>query len=785
MFIGDVRRLFLGVLKETKVKIKVYKGLCLALLIYVLVLSTVAILKHHAFLTSFYDLGIFNQAFWTTLFEHKLFYETGDLAFNPVGSFFGTHFSPILFLILPFYAIYPSCETLIVLQTIILAIGAIPVYLMARKKLGDKLALYVAVLYLVYPPLIALNLNDFHLEAFTSTLLLFATFYLENEKWMKFSMFTILAMSTLEFVPLIVISMVLYGIILYIKGWFKERERALKFFSLIAIIAVLWFLLALKIKAVFNPYTTGIPSPWRRVLQDPMDIPKFLVENSDKKMFYIIALLAPLAFIPLLAPTPLIMTLPWFFVSFLSDNSLHYWIFAQYNSFVIPFIFTALIKAIEKLSNNRRNTVKNIFCLMFITTVLVGSYLPFAPSRPWNYQLPVQTERGLLLNEILALIPPNASILTQNDIGPHVSNRLNAYVYVPEPLKDNVPIEYILIDVNSGWFKWVPGFPESKLISPVEFAKEALNSGKYGIFASSEGILLLKRGYDGKPIIFKPYIAELNYKNLKIGDVGEIVNYETSVSGKVIYHSSEKESGYIWYGPYINLPPGLYEATFTLKVNSAFEPEDRLLTLDVTSLADKAILSKKSVYGVHVDTPEKWINVTLLFGVNGFSEQVEFRGFAEGNYTILLDRIIVKQISPLPSTVKEMNFGVDKLSITNIAIRYGNIISHSNGSGVLWYGPYLDLPKGKYTVVYWLKLGNSYNGNLIKLDITANSGRTILAEVILNSLNFTSIGSWQQFRLALFTNEDLKRVEFRGIYVREDAPISLLLIEVIPNVHNV
>ena len=115
-------------LKNIQTSFSANKPLYLAIIFYVIALSAFTILKEKAFLTSGFDLGIFNQAFSTTIHQHRFFYETGDLSFNPNGNFFGVHFSPILFILLPFYAIYPSPETLLVMQTVILALGALPVY---------------------------------------------------------------------------------------------------------------------------------------------------------------------------------------------------------------------------------------------------------------------------------------------------------------------------------------------------------------------------------------------------------------------------------------------------------------------------------------------------------------------------------------------------------------------------------------------------------------------------------------------------------------------------------
>ena len=411
-------RFLLKALYEVEMEIKANRRFYTALLTYVIALSIITISKHRTFLTTFYDLGIFNQAFWTTLFEHKLFYETGDLLFNPRGSFFGTHFSPILFLLLPLYAIYPSCEILLILQTATLAIGAIPVYQMARERFGANYATYISILYLIYPPLIALNLNDFHLEALTSTLLLFAVYYLKCKAWAKFFLFTLLAMSTLEFVPVIALFMAIYGVTLCFREGIEVRRKALRNLSLMALIAIFWFILALKLKELFNPFAPAIPPHWHSALSKSASVLQVFLNNLSSKLFYIMSFLILLAFSPLLDLKPLIMTIPWFGVSFISTYESYYSVYYQYNGFVIPFIFIALIKGLERLKGANSRFIRRLLIVMFLSSILFGTYLLTARDSPWMGNLPVPTERARLLHSVLSLIPSNASILTQNDIAP-------------------------------------------------------------------------------------------------------------------------------------------------------------------------------------------------------------------------------------------------------------------------------------------------------------------------------------------------------------------------------
>ena len=93
--------------------------LCLSIFSYTVIFSLFTIYKHKTFNTYAWDLGIFNQAFWTTTKLNKIFYYTAELYFVKSGSFFGVHFSPILYLLVPFYSLYPHPETLLILQSLI------------------------------------------------------------------------------------------------------------------------------------------------------------------------------------------------------------------------------------------------------------------------------------------------------------------------------------------------------------------------------------------------------------------------------------------------------------------------------------------------------------------------------------------------------------------------------------------------------------------------------------------------------------------------------------------
>ena len=123
---------------------------------YSIIMSYYALLKYLTFHTHAADLGIFAQALASTLYYHRLFYESVDIAIiprpGPIGySFLDAHFSPTLFLFLTIYAAYPSPATLLVAQTIFVALDALPIYWLGKHLGRDWLGAFFAVIYLMNP----------------------------------------------------------------------------------------------------------------------------------------------------------------------------------------------------------------------------------------------------------------------------------------------------------------------------------------------------------------------------------------------------------------------------------------------------------------------------------------------------------------------------------------------------------------------------------------------------------------------------------------------------------
>ncbi len=179
--------------------------------LYTIVFSGFTIFMYFGFKTYAWDLGIFTQSFWTTINLGKPLHYTLETYVNTSQNFLGAHFSPILFLIVPIYALFQSPMTLLVLQSFLVGLAALPLYWIAKSKLDSKLwGLTFAASFLLNPALQGMNSFDFHVEALIPLFFFFAFYYLDKGQWIKGIIFCLLTLSTIEFAPVLIFFLGLY-----------------------------------------------------------------------------------------------------------------------------------------------------------------------------------------------------------------------------------------------------------------------------------------------------------------------------------------------------------------------------------------------------------------------------------------------------------------------------------------------------------------------------------------------------------------------------------------------
>src|ERR1700674_3843344 len=115
--------------------------------LYVAVFGRLTWVQQSNFGTFGYDMGIYDQAIWLLAHGHSFITVRGL-------SVWGNHVNVILFLFVPFSWLGAGPHFLYLAETVWLAIGAVPLYWLARHRLANAwLALAVPAAYLLYPAL--------------------------------------------------------------------------------------------------------------------------------------------------------------------------------------------------------------------------------------------------------------------------------------------------------------------------------------------------------------------------------------------------------------------------------------------------------------------------------------------------------------------------------------------------------------------------------------------------------------------------------------------------------
>ena len=134
--------------------------------------------RRHANFSSFnLDMGIFDQTIWL-LAHGETFITTRGM------EFFGHHASPALLLLVPFYWLGAGAHFINAVQVLSLALGAVPVFLLGRDRLGHGwMALALAAVYLLHPAFGFLAWELFHPEVMAIPALLFAWWFASRQRW--------------------------------------------------------------------------------------------------------------------------------------------------------------------------------------------------------------------------------------------------------------------------------------------------------------------------------------------------------------------------------------------------------------------------------------------------------------------------------------------------------------------------------------------------------------------------------------------------------------------------
>ena len=378
-------------------------------------------------------------------------------------SHFAVHFSPIYYLMLPFYAIFPSPITLQILQAVVVYSGIVPVVLIARKKgLSKKLTVLAATIYAAYPALSAGCFYDLHENCFLVPLLLWVFYFFESEKYIPLAIFSTLTLLVKEDAFIYLMIFALY-VLISTKKW--------KIGLPMAIVPLIYFLV---VSTLMEQYGTGIMSNrFGNMIYNAEDgligvVKTILVNpgyalsqlfatsaNNTDKLKYLIQLLLPLGFLPfatkkiskllLLAPI-LLNTLTMY--KYQPDITF------QYSFGITAFLFYIAIINLADLKPSFARSylprVAAVAAILMFTIVVIPKYATYHERYEANSELFTRIDYALETE-----LPKDATVTCSTFLLAHISDRSVIYEvnYHKEGNDYKTDTEYIVLDVRSGYAK--------------------------------------------------------------------------------------------------------------------------------------------------------------------------------------------------------------------------------------------------------------------------------------------------------------------------------------------
>lgn len=468
-------------------------------LAYVVYSSHLTILNHHRLGTGAFDLGIFDNMMWNAL-HGQPFRSTIMYGLGPGNSIAG-HAEYGMLLFLPFYAIHPSSETLLVLQSAILGFAALPLFFFASTQLPRWGAALIAVLYLFYAPLHGAQYYDFH----WLPLLVFFAFWLfygiaVGKKRHVIAPTLVLFLLREDIAP----GVAMTGLFLVLVG-FRARWGAL-----LAVSAAVWFAInKFAIMPYFGtwffadlysklaaPGEKGYASVIKTLLVNPLFVLRSLM--TAPKLEYVLHILVPLALLPLRRLPFLLLLVPGVFFTILTNWPAAISLKYQYSTHWTPYVFGASVLYLSQLrrkppldTSSRPVTQSYGAALFALTTCLLCHTTIFGfiiqPSSFVGGWIPVrfsmtaeERERSEELHSLIARIPADASVTATDIEVPHLSNRRDVFAIA----QDRTAGRFLLLNPTS-----------FHLAQTKAHVRELLTGDQYGFVARAGRMTLWEKGH--------------------------------------------------------------------------------------------------------------------------------------------------------------------------------------------------------------------------------------------------------------------------------------------------
>ena len=405
--------------------------------IYTAYFTRVSIDVHQGLGTSSYDVGLYDQGVWLmSRFKAPFVTLMGR-------NLMGDHASFILVLVVPFYWIFSSIDTLFFLQSLALGLGALPVFLYARHRLQSEAIAYVlACAYLLHPAVGWANRENFHPDSFLAFFVGMAIYGALTRKWRLYVVFVVLALLVKEDVSLVVVPL---GVWVAVK-----RDRRIGLATIAGAVGLMLVGMFLVMRSLIGVATRN---GWRipfggpaGLLRETIERPGNVIDHfrADGRPFYVWQMTFPFGFVFLRRPSVALIGAVVLGTNILSTYFYQYHIEYHYSLIIVPALAMGTVYALAQIAHRVRRWLTGLIAVTALWGCLMWGVVPVgAVIAPWVHPSLGRTLPGYWApdyapaaagRELMAEIPTDASVSAYHALDPHLAHRTSIYQF-PNPFR--------------------------------------------------------------------------------------------------------------------------------------------------------------------------------------------------------------------------------------------------------------------------------------------------------------------------------------------------------------
>ena len=478
-------------------------GLIVVIVTFGLMMGWLSVARYWGYNLQSFDLGNMGQAIWSGTQGQPLVFTTEGIAWSRLAF----HVEIIYLLLVPLYAVWPSPVSLLLVQAVVYALGAAPLYRLALRRLEHKpAALLLAIVYLLYPVAQTAVLFQFHGDTLAMPFLIFAIDAFDRKAWRVYGVWLMLALSCKFYVAAPVAAL---GAV----AWWQGQRRA-GIFSIV--LALVWGAVAfLVIRPFFAPdetvqaaATTGgyLSYYFSQLGEIGPTLPARLANG--------LIVIAPVLLLVWRAPLWLLPVAAVVLPTLISNGPGPTYDYRYHHyALAVPFLLAAAVygaermQQVEQFANNRSLWLGRIR-LTFDLALVLSMLLVNTPLSPFFYFAGPGSGRGLdgsgygriprddFKDQWLAEnVPAGAPLMADDQLGTRLFNRSVYYRLQPQfraPEELFPRVDYVVIDSLNDF-----NLGHSRMTAEYDTIARLLQQPEWQLLRADDGLLLFGRKGNG------------------------------------------------------------------------------------------------------------------------------------------------------------------------------------------------------------------------------------------------------------------------------------------------